>query len=243
TGAATIMFTLGVITGMVIWVPQKVRNWKQGLKVKWNANWKRVNHDLHNTLAFYSLIILFLMGITGPQWSFPWYRTGHQKTLGTYKEAPSRSQQGQGERPQSGAEQNREARGGKTAEKPVELLSIEQYIASADLALPYEGNYRISFPQKADAPVEITKNRTGFFAPAAGDKLKLEASTSEVLSAEIFRDKPFNERVAGSIKALHIGDVYGPFTKLLYFISCLIATSLPITGTLIWLNKLKKKKG
>ena len=241
TGAATILFTLGVITGMVIWVPQKVKNWKQGLKVKWNANWKRVNHDLHNTLAFYSLIFLFLMGVTGPQWSFPWYRTGLQKTLGTYKEAPARSQQGQGGN-QRGGRQHREALGEKTAAKPAELLPIEQYMTSADQTLPYKGNYRITLPQKADAPVEITKNRTGFFAPAAGDKLKLEASTSEVLSTEIFRDKPFNERVAGSIKALHIGDVYGPFTKLLYFISCLIATSLPITGTLIWLNKLKKKK-
>jgi uncharacterized iron-regulated membrane protein len=245
TGAATILFTLGVITGMVIWVPQKVKSWKQGLKIKWDANWKRVNHDLHNTLAFYSLIILFVMGITGPQWSFPWYRTGLQKTLGTYKEAPARPQQGQGgsgEGSQRGGGSNREAREEKTEAKPVELLSIEQYMASADQTLPYKGNYRISLPQKADAPVEITKNRTGFFAPAAGDKLKLETATSEVLSAEIFRDRPFNERVAGSIKALHIGDVYGPFTKLLYFISCLIATSLPITGTIIWLNKLQKKK-
>lgn len=245
TGAATILFTLGVITGMVIWVPQKVKSWKQGLKIKWDANWKRVNHDLHNTLAFYSLIILFVMGITGPQWSFPWYRTGLQKTLGTYKEAPARPQQGQGgsgEGSQRGGGSNRETREEKTEAKPVELLSIEQYMASADQTLPYKGNYRISLPQKADAPVEITKNRTGFFAPAAGDKLKLETATSELLSAEIFRDRPFNERVAGSIKALHIGDVYGPFTKLLYFISCLIATSLPITGTIIWLNKLKKKK-
>lgn len=235
TGAATILFTLGVITGLIIWVPQKARNWKQGLKIKWDGNWKRINHDLHNTLAFYSLILLFIMGVTGPQWSFPWYRTGLQKTLGTYKEAPAGLQQ---------------SRGGQVAEKPapkkeegsVELLAIESYLASADQALPYKGDYRISLPQAGNSPVEITKNRTGFFAPAAGDKLKLDASTSEVVSSEIFRDKPFNERIAGSIKALHIGDVYGPFSKLLYFIACLIATSLPITGTIIWLNKLKKKR-
>jgi len=239
SGGATILFTLGVITGLIIWFPQKVKNWKQGLKIKWDGNWKRINHDLHNTLAFYSLILLFIMGATGPQWSFPWYRTGLQKTLGTYKEAPARPQQGQGGQDRGG--QDRENKTDNKEAKPVELLAIESYMVSADQALPYKGNYRITLPQSGDAPVEITKNRTGFFAPAAGDKLKLEASTSEVLSAEIFRDKPFNERVAGSIKALHIGDVYGPFSKLLYFIACLIATSLPITGTIIWLNKLKKK--
>src|SRR5690554_680636 len=96
TGAATILFTLGVITGMIIWFPQKIKNWKQGLKIKWGGSWKRTNHDLHNSLAFYSLIILFIMGITGPQWSFPWYRTGLQKTLGTYKEAPARTERGGG---------------------------------------------------------------------------------------------------------------------------------------------------
>src|SRR5690606_38364534 len=180
-----------------------------------------------------------LMGVTGPQWSFPWYRTGLQKPLGTDKEAPAGRQQGAGG---PGGQQSPENREENKEEKPVELLPIEAYMASAEQALSYKGDYRITLPQKGGAPIEITKNKTGFFAPAAGDKIKLEASTAEVISTEIFRDKPFNERIAGSIKALHIGDVYGPFTKLLYFISCLIATSLPITGTIIWLNKLMKKK-
>ncbi|MGY0037795.1 PepSY domain-containing protein [Pedobacter sp. NJ-S-72] len=57
-----------------------------------------------------------------------------------------------------------------------------------------------------------------------------------------FSDLPFNERISGSLKSLHLGDVYGMFTKLIYFLACLIATSLPVTGTLIWLNKMKKKK-
>jgi uncharacterized iron-regulated membrane protein len=63
SGTATILFTLGVITGIIIWFPQKIRNWKQGLKIKWNANWKRVNHDIHNSLGFYSCIFLFMMAL------------------------------------------------------------------------------------------------------------------------------------------------------------------------------------
>ncbi|MNE89178.1 hypothetical protein D3C80_1865660 [compost metagenome] len=85
------------------------------------------------------------------------------------------------------------------------------------------------------------KNKTGFFAPSAGDKVLLDQYNASVLKVEVFKDKPFNERVSGSIKALHLGDVYGLFTKIIYFFACLIATSLPITGTIIWLNKLKKK--
>jgi len=226
SGTATILFTLGVITGIVIWFPQKIRAWKQGLKVKWSGSWKRKNHDLHNSLGFYACIFLFLMGITGPQWSFPWYREALRKTLGTY--------QPEGFEPPK----DPVSKFGTGAGKP---LNIVDYIAAADRVLPYNGDYSVSLPKDSTAAVSITKNRTGFFAPSAADKLLLDQYTASVLKIEVFKDKPFNERVSGSIKALHLGDVYGMFTKIIYFFACLIATSLPVTGTIIWLNKLKKK--
>ncbi|MCC5939770.1 MAG: PepSY domain-containing protein [Lunatimonas sp.] len=230
TGAATILFTLGVLTGIVIWVPRKVKNWKQGLKVKFGGSWKRTNHDLHNTLAFYSAIVLFIMGVTGPFWSFPWYREGLQKSLGTYQEAPA------GGRPGGRSEKS----SNDSPQAP--LLSLNAYLAEADKHLPYPGDYRINFPRPGAAEISLTKSKVGFFAPAAADRITLQTSDAGLKSLDLFSDKPFNERVSASIKALHMGDVYGGFSKIIYFISCLIATSLPITGTLIWINKMKKKK-
>jgi uncharacterized iron-regulated membrane protein len=246
TGWATIIFTLGCITGLIIWFPQKVRHWRQGLKIKWNAGWKRVNHDLHNSLAFYSLIFLLLMGLTGPQWSFEWYRTGLQKTLGTYKPAAAEGGKG-GERKEGQArgerkdgEVKKEAAADTTALATVQL-SIADYVKEADKLLAYNGNYVITLPADANAKTMITKTKLGFFAPAAGDRITMDPRNGKVVKLDIFKKKPFNERVAGSIKAIHVGNVYGTFTKILYFLACLIATSLPITGTMIWLNKMKKK--
>lgn len=227
TGTATLLFLLGVLTGIVIWFPNKLRSWKNGLNIRWKANWKRVNHDLHNTLGFYSFILLFLMSVTGPFWSFDWYRTGWQKTWGTYQDpnAPK-------------------------VEKPKlvsdilagqEPINIAQTLAIVNETLPYKGDVTINFASDSTGTLSISKNRIGFFAPSAGDKLVLDQYSGAVLEKDIFREKPFNERAAASIKALHIGDIYGPFTKLLYFIACLIATSLPVTGVLIWINKMKKK--
>jgi len=244
-GAATILFTIGILTGLIIWVPQKVKTWKIGLKIKWNANWKRLNFDLHNTLAFYSLIFLLFMGATGPFWSFPWYKDGWQKLWGTYQEErANQAKRGGGSGPRGGQDGTNGGgqafkEGGEEAE--VSLLSLSEYLTSAEKVLPYQGDYRISLPQSKDGKVSVAKNRTGFFAPSAGDKVDLDISTAAVLEVEIFRDKPINERISRSVKALHVGDVYGQFTKLLYFLACLIATSLPITGTLIWINKMKKK--
>jgi uncharacterized iron-regulated membrane protein len=228
SGTATILFTLGCITGLVIWVPNKIKNWKQGLKIKWDGNWKRINHDIHNSLAFYSLILLLLMGLTGPQWSFPWYRTGMQKTLGTYKpeDAPKPAQ------PKSTL----------PLDSLAKSLTASTYLVAAQQALPGEGDFTINLPDDSAATVSISKLQTGFFAPAASDRLQLDQYTAEVLKVDIFKEKPFNERVASSIKAIHVGDVYGKFSKILYFIACLIATTLPVTGTIIWLNKLKKKR-
>jgi uncharacterized iron-regulated membrane protein len=228
TGWATIFFTLGCITGLVIWFPKKIRNWRQGLTVKWKAGWKRVNHDLHNSLALYAVFFLLLMGLTGPQWSFDWYRTGLQKTLGAYK-------------PKDAAKENPVSALPKNETNPAGV-SIAQYIKAADKVLAYNGNYTINLPVDSTAATVITKTRIGFFAPAAGDRLTLDQYSGQIIKAEIFKNKPFNERVAGSIKAIHVGNVYGTFTKIIYFIACLIATSLPITGTLIWFNKLKKKR-
>ena len=250
SGWATILFTLGCITGLVIWFPRKLRAWRQGLKIKMTGNWKRINHDLHNSLAFYSLFFLLLMGLTGPQWSFEWYRNGLQKTLGTYKPKDVQTDKKGMQEPAGGKaavqKENRETVAANldsvTDKNENQRLSIAAFIKEADKQLPYNGNYVIVLPTDSASTVSVNKTRQGFFAPAAADRLSIDQYTGRIIKSEIFRSKPLNERIAGSIKAIHVGNVYGTFTKILYFIACLIATSLPVTGTLIWFNKLKKKK-
>lgn len=235
-GVATLLFLLGVITGMVIWVPQKAKNWKQGLHVKWDANWKRVNHDLHNTLAFYSLGALFIMAVTGPFWSYQWYRTGWQKTWDTYQ-APKNEQKGR----DSEQAKKKEAPSDEVV-RPTYMLSLDEILVAANTQLDYAGNTRITLPEKPGGDVSISKSRTGFFARAGADQLKLKPENLEVKEANLFGDLPVRQQIGRSVKALHTGEIFGQFTKFLWFVGCLIATSLPITGTLIWWNKRKKKK-
>lgn len=226
-GWATVIFTLIVLSGLVIWFPQKVKNWRQGLKIKWNGNWKRINHDLHNSLGFYSSFLLLVMSLTGLTWSFEWYKEGFFKVLGV----------------QQPKDRKEEPLFSTVPSDPSQAtaVSIADYVKAADTVLPYKGDYRISLPTDSAATVSINKNKVGFFAPAASDKLQLDQYSGEVLKAEIFADKAFNEKITSSIKPLHVGNVYGTFSKILYFIACLVATSLPVTGTMIWINKLRKK--
>ncbi|WP_026968774.1 PepSY-associated TM helix domain-containing protein [Algoriphagus terrigena] len=237
-GVATLLFLFGVMSGIFIWVPQKVKTWKQGLKIKWSANWKRVNHDLHNTLAFYSLIVLFLMAVTGPFWSYEWYREGWQKTWDIYQAPkPENAQAGSGDKDSAKSETPVEE---LTVEKAI--ISFDEVVAASNSTLAYDGNLRISMPGKPGGDISVSKSRTGFFAKAGSDQLTLDPASLEVKEAKLFSDLSTRQQIGRSVKSLHTGEIFGQFTKFIWFVACLIATSLPITGTLIWWNKRKTKK-
>jgi uncharacterized iron-regulated membrane protein len=224
-GAATIIFVLLLLSGLVIWWPLKLRNWKQGFQIKFSASWKRINHDLHNTLGFYSFLVLLIMALTGLCWSFAWYRTGVSNLLGDEVFKQRKEQPLPSDPANAGAK-----------------TSLAALIAVTDQAFPYEGNYRLRFPADSAGSYVVNKTRSGFFVRTAADKIQFDQYTGAILKKEQFGDKPLNEQLAGSVRSLHLGDIYGTFSKIIYFLACLFATSLPVTGTTIWINKLRKKK-
>lgn len=236
-GVATSLFLLGVLTGIFLWLPKKAKNWKQGLTVKWSGNWKRINHDLHNTLAFYSLIALFIMAVTGPFWSFGWYKTGWQKTWDTYQ-APKEEPKGNDV---TNSAQETEPIKDSLLQSAAPVVVLDELLALSKQQLPYEGNVRFTLPEDAEGEIGVSKSRIGFFARAGADQLKVIPATLEVKETILFGNLPVRQQIGKSVKALHTGEIFGQFTKFLWVIACAIATSLPITGTLIWWNKRSKK--
>ena len=226
-GVATIIFLFLSISGIILWFPKKMKwkNFKPGFKIKLKANWKRINHDLHNTLGFYACIFLVIMSLTGLFWSFEWYRDAGSKVLGT-KVFGNR---GGGPKFESALKPG-------TTEK-----TLEEILQIASTELNYEGETTITIPSTDKEVYTITKNNNSRFSPVITDKLVFDRDGT-LLHKELFADKPLNVQIASLIKPIHLGTIYGNFSKIIYFIACLIATSLPITGTLIWINKLKIKK-
>ena len=223
-GVAVLLFVVISLSGLVIWFPKKLKYWKQGLGIKRKVGWKRTNHDLHKTLGFFAVIFCLLWALTGLNWSFNWYKKGvsnvlHATVFGERNNGPIISKNPNAERLSVGA-----------------LLNI------TDVQLPYPGTYRIQMPADTTGTAIISKFKTGFFAMPVADILQIDAATGEVLKQEKFSDKKFNQQLAALIKPMHTGEIFGTFSKIIYFLICLITTSLPITGTLIWWNKRKKRK-
>ena len=229
-GIATIIFLILSITGIVIWFPKKklkklkLKHLKPGLKIAWRAKWKRINHDLHVTLGFYTAIFLVIMSLSGLFWSFEWYKDAGSAVLGTEVFG------GRGGGPKIASK----------VDDPTTKVGFEKILEITERELPFVGTTVLQIPSNDQEIYSVRKYHDQDFMETATDELKIDRDGT-VISKEIFSEKPLNVQIASSIRAIHIGNIFGWFSKTIYFVSCLIATSLPVTGVIIWLNKMKKK--
>ena len=81
-GTTAIVFTLILLTGLFLWFPLNKKMLRNRLTVATGKGWHRFLYDSHVVLGFYALVFLLLMSLTGPSWSFHWYRAGAMKVLG-----------------------------------------------------------------------------------------------------------------------------------------------------------------
>lgn len=232
TGVAAFAFLFLELSGLALWLPSKIRSWKKwsawrpGFQIKTSANWKRINHDLHKSLGFYTFLLITIMAITGPVLGFEWYRKGFNKVLGV-------------KTPPRGAEGPKSMIPSDTLLKP---LKADEWISRSESIYAYAGDMRITLPKDKFSAVSISKTKNGFASSPGPDRLTLDQYSNAVIKDERFSDKGINEKISSMVKAIHTGDIFGMFSRIIYFIACLIATSLPVTGIFIWLNKSRKKK-
>ncbi|GAB4055282.1 PepSY-associated TM helix domain-containing protein [Spirosoma litoris] len=230
TGIAALMMILLQFTGLILWLPAKIKSWKKwnvwetGFKIKTGGNWKRTNFDLHKALGFYSFLFVTIMALTGPYFAFDWYKKGASKALGTKplnKENPFQSVRPEG------------------VTKP---LALEQVVAKINETYPYEGNIRLILSKDSLGSISVQKARTGFLESAAIDRMILDQYSAKTLQLDRYSEKTLGEKIVASAKFIHTGELFGVFSKVFYFIASLIATSLPVSGFLIWWGRRNKSK-
>lgn len=79
---SSMCMALVLLTGVVVWWPKSKKMLKNRLKVSTNKGFRRFVYDTHVSLGIYAFVFLFLMAITGPVFSFGWYRQGMSKLFG-----------------------------------------------------------------------------------------------------------------------------------------------------------------
>nr|WP_315035028.1 PepSY-associated TM helix domain-containing protein [uncultured Chryseobacterium sp.] len=242
-GAGVLMFCVLLISGLILWLPKKLKFLKQGLTVMWKAKFQRVNYDLHNSLGFYAFLVLFFIAITGLYVTYPWVKNGLIVSLGGSSIDNISKDKENDDDPFGGLlEDMLQKQDEKKNLKDSESASIDKILQLADRHLPYAAVTSIQLPNKDNPRYVIIKTNTqnllGMMLP---DEVTFD-KTGNFKTKELFSDKPLNKQFTALAKPLHTGEIMGLPSIILYFVISLIGCSLPITGLLIWWHRLKKMK-
>ncbi len=222
---ATLIFLIELITGLILWWPVK---WSKAtrdasFKIRWKARFKRLNYDLHNVLGFYALAICMVLTVTGLIIAF--------KPLSTFT--------------------IRSFGGDPGHEWEETLTPYNAGLSPAPLNTIFEQTFA-RYPQQEALQVATYKiDSSGHFGMNVSKRVGLKSCedcfplmidryTGQPIA--IPRTAELHEIIENTYWALHMGTWMGQTGKFVTFTGGLIATSLPITGFLIWWGRRKKKK-
>ncbi|RFS23327.1 PepSY domain-containing protein [Chitinophaga silvatica] len=224
TGISTLIFLFILITGIILWWPKTRNILRQRLKVKWDGGWKRLNHDMHIVLGFYASIFLFVSAFTGLTWAFEWFNNGLYTVLGSSpKPTPA---------PVSAPLATADNTG---------TITLEQALATAKQQVPDAIFFTLMPPKDTAASFSVALLPPNAFHEAATTSYYLDQHTGKVLSSQTFEQRTLGQKVRGSIKPLHTGSIFGLPSKIFAFILALLGVTFPTTGTILWINRTRKK--
>ena len=224
-GVSTLLFLFIIGTGLVLWWPATRKALRQRLNVKWSGGWKRLNHDLHIVLGFYASLLLFVFAFTGLAWSFEWFNKGIYAVTNSPLERP--------EPPVSVA---------PTAAGPAAALKADAALARARQVAPTASYYALQLPQDPDGSIRVATLRPDAAYDNATDETYLDQYSGRVLGSQTYEQRNLGQRVRGLFKPVHTGAIFGWPSKIISLVACLLGFTFPITGTILWLNRLKKAR-
>ncbi|MDR1270322.1 MAG: PepSY domain-containing protein, partial [Planctomycetaceae bacterium] len=211
-GSATLIFVVIALSGFCLWLPTNFRNlkaWTNGFLIRFRKRKNHLLYDLHKTLGFYALIPVLLMALTGLMWSFNWYSNGVRTIFNAHvKSLPIKS---------------------PPKHPDAKRLPLEFFAKKSDELIEQKGYRWFSIPEQEDNPI-IVEEIWRVTLAEKWNKIQFDQYTGEVLKFERFDDLPIGSKFVSLYYELHVGKILGLPTKIIYFLACLFATTLPITG-------------
>lgn len=244
-GVCTVMFLFIIITGIVLWWPATRKAVKQRLQVKWSGGWKRLNHDLHIVLGFYSALFLFVFAFTGLAWSFEWFNKGIYAVTNSpmqRPEPPVSVVPGATAVAAAPTPAAPEAATAPEVQAPTPGLTPDAALARARTLVPASVYYSLQLPKDPTGSIRVATLRPNASYENATDETYLDQYSGQVLSQQTYEQRSLGQRVRGMFKPVHTGAIWGWPSKVISLIVCVLGFTFPITGTILWLNRLRKAK-
>ncbi|MBS1664667.1 MAG: PepSY domain-containing protein [Bacteroidetes bacterium] len=214
-GWSTVVFVIGLITGIVLWWPKKWNKaWRdRSFKINWKASYKRVNYDLHNVPGFYSLFPALIIAFTGLVWVFGWFSS--------VAPAPV-------------------VKKSDTTVQTATTDPLQKALQTASIKVPDAPRLSLSPAYGKDGVVYINAypDQQTYYGY---DVLQFDQYTGTLLHHRRNAEKKRAEKLVEMNYDIHVGAIGGLTGKVIAFIASLVCASLPVTGFLVWWWKKKKK--
>lgn len=220
-GVAALLLLVLVLSGLVVWWPG-VRRLADAVRVKWSANWKRVNFDLHRAGGFWSALFLTVVAVTGSSLVF---HDAYMAGLNRVTSSPPR--------PVAPVV-------AVVAGAPV--LPLDDLVARANRALPGGQVTYVTLPGTPTAPVVVRKKMPAELHPNGRNFVYLHPQTGEVLELESVLTAPAGTRAYNVLYPIHIGRWGGTASRVLYALVGLVPLLLFVSGVLMWRNRTRGKR-
>ena len=232
--SSVLIFVVLLVSGLVMWWPKSLKKSTvdRSFKIKWKANFKRLNYDLHNVLGFYVMLAGLVLALTGLVWGFEWYKKSLYWVTSGGRSLP-------------GKEVHRSDTtfvAAATANEASDRLWLQLRPASRN----EQGSLQIQFPLKSDDVISVVTNpehgtyyRREF---SRYDRYSLRELPQTGVFAKTFSKAAGADQLNRMNYDIHVGAILGLPGKILAFFASLICGSLPITGFIFWLGRKKGKR-
>lgn len=242
-GITAIACTLTLITGVVVWWPKNMKMLRVRLTVKLRSGWMRFVHDTHVSLGIYAVVFLLLMSLTGPVWSFQWYRSGATSVIcaGT---APGEA------KPAGGSEVTSQPResGIRSANQEQPSGRQEQVVRDESAGTHSADGRHSSGADQSVNPAARHEHEQGQ-GRVQGRGQGHDGGHSGVQGEGHGQGQGKGHGHGGNKSSaqktfisLHLGTWGGTVMRVIYLLSALIGGFLPISGYYIWLKKHSLKR-
>ncbi len=215
---STILFLPILLTGFYLWYPagrfSMYTLLKNRLSIHFFSGKRRILFDLHNVLGFYLLLPMTIIIISGLFLAF----TPHGKTVASYYHI------------------NNLNKNDRKSELFFPVSPLESIVTEHNInALGSDILLRIPY-DKINQPFRLDSKKDSFFGCSIAKISYWNGTNGSFIGEDRFSDLSWKQKMFVLLCPLHYGDFLGTCSKIIYFMVCIFATSLPISGLCIFLR-------
>jgi sulfite reductase (NADPH) flavoprotein alpha-component len=215
-----------LISGMVLRWPRRVRSIKAWMKPNLAMPGRPFHRSLHSVVGTWLLPVYLVTILTGLWWSFDWYKAGATWLLSS--------------KPAASAPAMRAAKGGaKAAAADAPATPSLDKVWSTFLA-DQGSRYAMAIMQVPNGPGSVVRIRSvakDASFDEARDDFRIDGVTGRMVSAELYNDKTFGERILAAVLHIHTGAFLGLPGRIVFLLAAALMPLFTVTGFILYFSR------